>query len=266
MRIDSIRVFGFEPAFHGMRNPQDSWDKSDSLFYRDGSLMWKLADDFGHAKVPEKPMLGSADLQLASKLIIRGSEHRKFMRQIMLWFNITIPRYAWQELDTYKVATVRNSCSTMNKLGSRDLEQCDFQDPIREEQLEEINRLGRILREAKEEGEGVRGARVQLKNELCEGFLQKATYSCSYETALAMLIQREHHRLPLWRLECEGSICRFLMSLPYMSNFYRAATWRRDQLRNAVANLTSVIQDVRQGREIRPERLEDIRNAIKKAS
>lgn len=225
MRIENIRVFGFESAFRGMRNPKDSWDKSDSTFYQSPAVFGgPFADE---TVVPEVPFIGEADMDLACRLIRRGGEHRKFLRQIMVWVDLTLPRYVWTELDTYKVATVRNSCSTMNKLGSNDLSQADFQSPVPHPALDNVNSLGLVLREAKKTV-GARNARQQLKNDLPEGFLQKSTYSMSYETVLSMLQQRGNHRLPEWRLDAEGSICHFLMNLPLVPQFFKALLWRRD--------------------------------------
>jgi len=241
MKIENIRVEGFEPAFHAMRNPWESWPRSDSVFFQ----MPDSADSTPWACeciAVEDPLIGENDMELAKKLIMRGSEHRKFMRQIMIWFNITIPRYVWQELDTYKVATVRNSCSTMNKLGSTDLEQEDFQLDIQEMTLEHINKLGALLRDAKDEREGVREARQQLKNDLPEGFLQKATCMMSYETALAVILQRENHRLPEWRKHSLGSIVDTLLGLPYMMDLYEAATFKRRMLKNAISSLRRIIE------------------------
>lgn len=234
MKIENIEVYGFRRALHGMRNPMDSWGESDSVFTG-------AADCFVGITAMEGPFIGLRDQGLARKLIMRGSEHRKFLRQIMIWMDITIPRYVWQELDTYKVATVRASCSTMNKLGSRDLCQTDFELPISELTLEHINQLARLLREAKEEHEGVRETRRQLKNELSEGYLQKATYSMSYETALGVLLQRGNHRLPEWRLDTLGSICDTLISLPYMRHFYEAATWKKSVRRHVVSALSGML-------------------------
>jgi len=268
MKIEDVKVFGFEPALHGMRNPMDSWHDSDTTYYDIGGEEFLPLFNGELARIPERPLIGPKDLKLACKLIRRGSEHRKFMREIMVWMNITIPRYVWQELDTYKVATVRNSCSTMNKLGSKDLEQSDFQHPIPAAQLDNINMLGRILREAKGEGEGVREARVQLKNDLCEGFLQKATYMMSYETVLAVILQREKHRLPEWRIQSEGSITQTLMALPYMTQFYKAATFKRDQLRSAISDLDRMIEQITQGGgAILPvEDLKDLKAKLKRAA
>lgn len=263
MKIERIRVYGFEPAFRGMRNPQNSWDKSDSTFYSPtGFEHYPATYDTTELLVPESPRIGPKDLELACTLIKRGSEHRKFLRQIMVWMDITIPRYVWQELDTYKVATVRNSCSTMNKLGERDLEQSDFELPIQELTLELINKLGRLLREAKEEHQGVREARRQLKNDLPEGFLQMATYSMSYETALSAVLQREFHRLPEWRLEDEGSITSTLISLPYMKEFYEAATWKKNEIRCVISELTAIIA----ARDTSIEQLTILRDRLKRVA
>lgn len=235
MNIENIHVYGFQPAItRAMRNPMDSWDQSDSSFFEQNQKGQWWETVYGEARVVECPIIGPSDLELALKLIKRGSEHRKFMRQIILWMDITIPRYVWQELDTYKVSTVRNSCSTMNKLGSEDLTQEDFEDPVPEYLLSNVNSLGAVLRAAKEESEGVREARVQLKNDLPEGFLQRATYTCSYETCLAACLQRAGHRLPQWKKGCEGSIVDFLLSLPYMNEFYEAATFKRRKAREAI--------------------------------
>jgi len=221
MKIENIEVHGFRAALRGMRNPMDSWDKSDSMFccyesYRGNDL---------ETSIPENPTIGLKDLELACKLIKSGSEHRKFLRQIQIWFDITIPRYVWQELDTYKVATVRNSCSTMHKLGIRDLIQDDFELPIPEKWLLKLNELGNQFRNAKviKDISLMNQIRREYKNLLPEGFLQKATYTMNYETALTMYFQRRNHRLPEWKEDEKGSICSFIKSLPYMKDFIKAA-------------------------------------------
>ena len=267
MKIDFIRVFGFEPALYGMRNPWDSWPDSDSLFYaKDANL--HVDSPFGLMRLPESPMIGPKDMELACKLIKRGSEHRKFMRQIMVWVRLKVPRFVWQEVDTYKVATTRMSCSTMNKLGACDLDQVDFECPIPHPALKNINALGRVLREAKsaKNKDYIRSARVQLKNDLPEGFLQAAMYTMSYETVLTMLLQRENHRLPQWRLTDDGSICQFLMSLPFMDKFYAAATAKREALKRArglVKDLASLAAD---GIQLKKEDLDNVLNLLKEAT
>lgn len=267
MKIDFIRVFGFEPALYGMRNPWDSWSDSDSSFYtEDGNIL--VDSPFGLMRLPESPVIGPKDMELACKLIKRGSEHRKFMRQIMVWVQLKVPRFVWQEVDTYKVATTRMSCSTMNKLGACDLDQIDFECPIPHTTLENVNALGKVLRESKAEKAGMatRAARVQLKNDLPEGFLQAAMYTMSYETALTMLLQRENHRLPQWRLTDDGSICQFLMSLPFMYKFYAAVTAKREALKRArglVKDLASLAAD---GIQLKKEDLDNVLNLLKEAT
>ncbi len=204
MKIEHITVAGFEAAFRGMRNPMDSWDRSDSVANSpiNAHGFW----------------IGGKDMELACKLINAGSEHRKFLRQIMIWVDLTLPRYVWTELDTYKVGTVRNSCSTMHKLGSRPLTQQDFELPISYPCLQNLNDLGEELRESKK-GFNLKTIRRSLKNALPEGYLQKATYMMSYETALSIYFQRRNHRLPEWRADSKGSICQFIADLPYMWKF-----------------------------------------------
>src|SRR5664279_2709261 len=128
IHIRNTVVFGFEPALHDMRNPKESWDRSDSDFYytppdRDTSSWEGIS-------APESPTLGPNDLDLMRRLIIAGPEHRKFLRAIDIWAFIEPNRGCWQEIDTYKIGTVRNSCSTMHKLGTRPLTEEDFQDGV----------------------------------------------------------------------------------------------------------------------------------------
>ena len=173
----------------------------------------------------ELPIIGPNDLKLAKKLIKAGREHRKFLRQIQIWMDITIPRYVWTELDTYKVSTVRNSCSTMHKLGHRDLEYNDFEGSmIREDVLNFLNERAKEMRQARVIRDSARANQLLriLKANLPESFLQKATYSMNYETALSMYWQRRSHRLVEWNEKYEGSICWTLKQLPYMKDFIEA--------------------------------------------
>lgn len=136
----------------------------------------------------------------------------------MIWVDITLPRYIWQELDTYKVATVRNSCSTMHKLGGSEITKEDFQGGyVSIEVLASLNELSQRYAQTKDY-EIVRN----MKKILPEGFLQKATYSMSYETGLSMIRWRKDHRLPEW--SGPDGICAWLLSLPYMETFFGAIT------------------------------------------
>jgi len=233
MKIEKVQVCGFDPAFRGMRNPKDSWERSDSEFY-DLSPLWPYGTSADFLKtnmpwspgirVPEYPYIGPIDMKLACELISGGSVHAKFLRQIIIWADLTLPRYCWQEVDTYKISTVRNSCSTMHKLGSRELTQDDFELPIVECWLNGLNELIREFQEKKDQkSKEIRDVRRELKNALPEGFLQKATYMMSYETALAWLRWRGSHRLDEWNIRAAGSLCKWVDSLPYMAQFAEAA-------------------------------------------
>ena len=146
MKIDNVKVFNFDGAFRGMRNPLDSWHKSDSyfgLFNPESHIDYEIADKWAErfnnnstdwhdwlmsncvlSNYPELPgtnnvevaLLGPNDMDLAQRLIAGGPEHRKFLRQIFVTMDITGPLYWWKEFDTYKISTTANSCSTMHTL------------------------------------------------------------------------------------------------------------------------------------------------------
>jgi hypothetical protein len=211
MKIEFTEIYGFRTAIRGMRNPMDSWDKSDSEFWGNGSTSYCI----------ENPVIGPEDLDLARRLIRRGGDHRKFLRYVVVWCDLVLPRYVWQEVDTYKVGTVRNSCSTMNTLGWRPLEQKDFENPLPDLMLDALNAAIDDFREA----DGARAKRVErvtMKDLLPEGFLQRATFLLNYEVGFRMFLSRRGHRLPMWREGCEGSLCEWIKSWPYMPEFLEA--------------------------------------------
>lgn len=205
MKIENTVIFGWESAIRGMRNPRGSWHRSDSTFWKDNRYSNKSIS------VPEIPFLGPNDLELALKLVKAGTEHRKFLRQIMIWADITLPRYIWQELDTYKIGTVKNSCSSM--YGTIEFLADNFEDKfVMPEVLEKLNQLNQIYKD-----KHLSNILIAIKRLLPEGYLQKATYSFNYETALSMFIQRSKHRLKEWSGP-EG-ICNWIKSFPYMETF-----------------------------------------------
>ena len=209
MKIENVEVYGFRAALRGMRNPMNSWDKSDSTFFR--------PENYANVDVisVEYPCIGPNDMKLALSLIQAGGAHRKFMRQIIVTWDISIPRMIWQEYDTYKVATVRNSCSTMHKLGSRDLEPGDFEcynEAKDRHQLDLINELGAAYR-----ADRTNKNLHELKLRVTEAFLQMSTCTFSYETALLMYFDRKDHRMPEW--SGPGGICDWILRLPYMNKF-----------------------------------------------
>ena len=109
IKIERTSVMNLENALRGMRNPMNSWAKSDSFYDEDGNYV-----------------LGTEDMRLASALAKSGTDHRKYLRMIFVSADVTAPLYWWKEYDTYKVGTVANSCSTMHKIHSKPFERDDF--------------------------------------------------------------------------------------------------------------------------------------------
>ena len=112
IKVENIEIFGLDGAMRGMRNPLNSWDKADTTVYQ------------GHDK--EFVNIGVNDLNLATRLIKAGTEHRKFLRMIHVQMDVTAPLYWWKEADTYKVGTTTNSCSTMHKIAAKEFTLDDF--------------------------------------------------------------------------------------------------------------------------------------------
>ena len=114
LKVTETQIFGWDAAIRGMRNPMNSWDKSDTKY--NGVFFHRLADG---AEITVDAFVGDNDLALMSKLVKAGSDHSKFMRMITVTCDVEAPFYWWKEYDTYKVGTVANSCSTMHKLHER---------------------------------------------------------------------------------------------------------------------------------------------------
>lgn len=206
---------GFMGAMRGMRNPMDSWSRSDSLFQ--------------YVNHPEKlkVKLGENDLDLASRLIKAGSCDRKFLRMIHIQCDVIAPMYWWKEFDTYKVGTVANSCSTMHKLGSRPLTIEDFSidsevlmTPIVQMDfgafLVKYNRLISLWKKTESPEEKKEYWRLMIQW-LPQSFMQRRTLDFNYETALAIIKQRKNHKLSEWH-----DFCDMLLELPYMKEFVSA--------------------------------------------
>lgn len=203
MKFEKTEVFNFEGALRGMRNPMNSWDKSDSY--------WEQTTKFEDGYRVFEYRVGHSDLELAQKLIKAGSEHRKFMRQIFVSVDITAPLYWWKEFDTYKVGTVANSTSTMHKLASTPIskdcfEMDDFED------VSDIDTFGFVsdwwdnniyyLEELRQKYNETKDKRYwkELIRLLPESWLQKRTVTMDYENLLAICSrgQRRFHKLTEW--------------------------------------------------------------------
>ena len=213
MKFEKTEVWGFEHAIRGMRNPLESWKKSDSII---------LMEQDENNDFREVAKICKNDLGLMQKLIKAGSEHRKFMRQIFVSVDITAPLYWWKEFDTYKVGTVSNSCSTMHKLArtpiTRDcFEMDDF------ENVSDIDTFGFVsdwwynniyyLEELRQKYNETKDKRYwkELIRLLPESWLQKRTITMNYENLLNMYQQRKKHKLTEW----SKSFCDWVKTLPY---------------------------------------------------
>lgn len=196
IKVEHINTFNFEAAIRGMRNPKNSWDKSDSLFDYD------------------KMCLGANDLALMQRLFKGGSEHRKFMRQIFISMDITAPFYWWKEFDTYKVGTTADSCSTMHKLTAKPFTLDDFShEHLNDESTDYLLKLIDLLnwnRELflKDKNKSWWWQMIQL---LPSSYNQKRTVTMNYENAASMIRQRSGHKLNEW---CE--FVEVLRQLPHM--------------------------------------------------
>lgn len=213
MKFEDTEVFNFDGALRGMRNPKNSWNKSDSYY--------------GNNEVGlESYVIGPNDLQLAQTLIRAGSEHRKFMRQIFVSVDITAPLYWWKEFDTYKVGTVANSTSTMHKLASTPItmkcfEMGDFADSNEESNNYNLytktmwSKLIDHLEALRKEFNETKDKRYwkELIRLLPESWLQKRTVTMDYENLLVICSkgQRRFHKLTEW----SKSFIDWARTLPY---------------------------------------------------
>ena len=195
MRFENTQVFNLEGAFRGRRNPMNSWDRSDSKWHV--PLFWSEHDEEPFDYQDE---IGEKDMELAQKLIIAGSEHRKFLRQIMVCVDITAPLYWLKEFDTYKVGTVANSCSTMHKLASTPITmECFELDDYRPD-IVEVSGFIQLLEDMRQAFLATKDPAVwkELVRWLPESWLQKRTFTMNYENIRAMVHQRANHKLSEW--------------------------------------------------------------------
>lgn len=214
MKFEHTEVFNFEGAIRGMRNPLNSWAKSDS----------KITWEYGEMPRYE---IGPNDMDLAKRLIAGGTEHRKFLRQIMVSVDITAPLYWWKEFDTYKVGTTANSTSTMHKLASTPItldcfETDDYDDSIKFLSIVNVDEeapMGTFVDDLIADLETLRQKYLETKDKrywkelirwLPNGWLQTRTVTMNYENLRSMYHQREHHKLTEWH-----SFCDWVKTLPY---------------------------------------------------
>ena len=209
IKIENIETFNFKGAFRGLRNPMNSWNKSDS--YID--------------VLTNKYIVGENDLKLAQCMIDAGTDESKFMRQIFISMDITAPLYLFKELDTYKIATVSNSCSTMHKITSSEITEENYSfDPEPDKPLTDLPtddyiRILDIKNRAIEDVEWLRKKYNETKDKRYwrlliqinpDGWLQKRTWTGNYQNLRNIYFARKNHKLIEWK-----QFCQMIEQLPY---------------------------------------------------
>lgn len=236
LKIENTEVMGWEHAIRGMRNPKNSWEKSDSgvcathgpAHCADCVYTDCHADD---VEIGTKYILGPNDLDLMTRLRNAGTDHRKFMRMITVYLDITAPLYWWKEFDTYKVGTVANSCSTMHKIAAKEFTLEDFScEHLCDDELELLKEIitrlnmNRVVFIAKDDK---RVDQYSVMSDECyakykkklwwqmiqllpSSYNQKRTVMLNYEVLANIYKSRRHHKLDEWH-----TLCDWIESLPY---------------------------------------------------
>lgn len=234
IKIENIDVYGWEPAIRGMRNPMNSWEKSDSCECSIEEMEYsKCLTSCTESEIPEKCInckgvyLGKNDLKLMQSLSKAGTDHSKFLRMIVVTMDITAPLYWWKEFDTYKVGTVTNSCSTMHKIHEKRFEREDFS-------IEHIENCAYPKCELNPNGEthwmvcmdnviaslnvarelflqtGDKKYWWQMVQLLPSSYNQKRTVLLNYQVLKNMYFARRNHKLDCW-----VDFCKWIETLPY---------------------------------------------------
>ena len=218
IKVENIDVWGFEHAIRGMRNPKNSWDKSDSDFIVTGI----------HGTPEVQARIGKNDLELMRRLYKGGTEHRKYLRQIFVSMDITAPLYWWKEMDQYRINVTTNSCSTMHKIAAKEFERDDFSHehlkPLKivdgnrgTDSFEFLNSLDQTIWFLNV----ARRMYLETKNKdywwqmiqlLPSSYNQKRTITMNYENVMTIIKQRSGHKLDEWRT----LVNIFYWELPYI--------------------------------------------------
>lgn len=198
--LSNAVVFGWHSAIMGMRNPMNSWAKSDSVFYNDFSCQ-----------------IGQNDLDLMERLIKSGAEHRKFLRMLHVQMDIEAPLYWWKEFDTYKVGATANSCSTMHKIAAKEFTIEDFSvEHLLAENTVYFGKTIERLNNARNKFLETKDKKYwwQMIQLLPSSYNQLRTVDLNYEVLLNQYFQRKDHKLDEWRIYCEQIKC-----FPYLNDF-----------------------------------------------
>ena len=212
IQIENTEVTGWEAAIRGMRNPMNSWEKSDS--YYECREYDKLSDGDKKVCLVDRYILGPNDLDLMTRLIKAGTDHRKFMRMITVTADITAPLYWWKEFDTYKIGTVANSCSTMHKISAKEFTLDDFSiEHLSEDVIDRpfkdiincLNFFREIYNLNKDKSDW-----WQMIQLLPSSYNQKRTIMLDYEVLVNIYKSRKNHKLDEWH-----TFCDWIERLPY---------------------------------------------------
>lgn len=193
--IEKTEIMGWEAAIRGMRNPMNSWAKSDT--------------EFSCGEIPE---VGESDLDLMSRLAKAGTEHRKYLRMLAVYVDLTAPLYWWKEFDTYKVGTVANSCSTMHKIHAKEFTLEDFScEHLKEPYLSGLQATVAQLNAAREAFLASKDKEDwwQMIQLLPTSYNQKRTVMLNYEVLANIYRSRKNHKLDEWR-----EVCAWIENLP----------------------------------------------------
>lgn len=226
LKIEKTEVVGFEAAIRGMRNPKNSWEKSDSKYCSEydhppieGSCQYCPYDSMcnkSEKAMQQMYLVESNDLGLMNRLRNAGTDHRKFMRMITVYLDITAPLYWWKEFDTYKVGTVANSCSTMHKIAAKEFTLEDFShehlDVVSRSCLEGVIHILNLNRDSfnKNAYDDPKIPWWQMIQLLPSSYNQKRTVMLNYEVLANIYKSRRNHKLDEWH-----TLCDWIERLPY---------------------------------------------------
>lgn len=200
IRVEHVEVFNFEGAIRGLRNPLNSWDKSDSVYDIDEPAEIHIGDD---------------DMILMQKLYKAGTEHRTYARMIQASMDITAPLYWWKEMDRYTIGKSQVSCSTMHKIHAKEFEPVDFSiEHLNSESMAVLNVILAGLNVARDQYLKTKNKDDwwQIIQLLPSSYNQKRTICMSYETVFKIIKERTGHRLDEW-----NDFVELLKDLPYIT-------------------------------------------------
>ena len=213
MKFENTEVFGWGAAIRGMRNPMNSWHLGDTDWFNVSDDRAVESDHWLDSTNDEALVLGDNDLDLMNRLRNAGTDHRKFMRMIVVYTDITAPLYWWKEFDTYKVGTVANSCSTMHKIHTKEFTLEDFScEHLSEPSLKNLRSVIKCMNDYREEflKDKDKHNWWQMIQLLPSSYNQKRTVMMNYEVLANIYKSRKVHKLDEWR-----EFCTWIESLPY---------------------------------------------------